>query len=128
MDIPTKHVIRYTAAKDRFFRDFVSEDSFEGVWLREANGRQCAHTTGPLAHKEEPPLADVINVDYEDDKSGGVPYCLRCWAALMAEFQAPGEGLVRSTVEKAWENWESLWFLFLPPGHASKEGFWPYGQ
>lgn len=106
---------RIAQAKEAFLRDFVSEDSFEGVWLREVYGRRCATKTGPGAHVEEAPLADVVNVDYEDDFPWGVPYCLRCFASIMAEFTVTAEGLIRSTPEEAWDRWSHLWRLFLSP-------------
>lgn len=127
----TKHRIRYAVAEEHFLQNFVLEytdGNFMFPVLRETYGRECVNT-----QHEQPVLADVYTVDVEDDRSAGTPECLQCF--LRGQLEQAGEiALVTHIAKDSWEGtsgdlaggWKDLWWLFLAPGGASKDGFWPY--
>lgn len=107
-------------AKEYFIRNFVAADNYDGAWLRCTDDRKCGNLTGPHSHKYgEEPKADVVNVDYEDEESGGFPMCLRCFAMWTTEGMGDGgEMLTKRTAEEEWTEWErgGTWPLTTPRG------------
>lgn len=101
-----------------FLDAYVADDGFGGTYLREVDGRPCA-----AQHEVEQPAA-VALVDYEDERSGGMPMCARCFTRALLEDDEANVG----SPEASWGEWVKggTWFLFAAPRVFEKGGEWPY--
>lgn len=112
---------KWTLAKVQahFATNYIAEDGYDGVYLRETHGRTCK---GKEEHAQHP--AAVALVDVEDEASGGFPLCLACYG----QFANESEEFRVSDPARVWQEIlkGGTWFLYAPPGVYSKEGEWPY--
>lgn len=112
------------AAKADFVRRFVWNDASAAVLRNEHEGTCVSCEERPAEYRVH---------DYEDEASGGAPWCATCLQAFQEEASEMEPWVTQDPVG-AWNGvgpaqghgWSGLWFLFAAPGTYSKEGVWPY--